>query len=54
MTGEDYRNAVISAAQISMELTSTLDENEQVLFEEYGNVYEKIVQYESANKILNS
>ena len=46
MSDTEYRNAVISAAKIAIELSKTLDEYQQDLFEEYGNMYEIIVQYE--------
>ena len=50
MSDVEYRNAVISAAEIAIELSKTLDEYQQDLFEEYGNMYEKIVQYETLLK----
>ena len=50
MSDVEYRNAVISAAEIAVELSKTLDEYQQDLFEEYGNMYEKIVQYEALLK----
>ncbi len=50
MSVEEYRNAVIRAAQISVELSAMLDERGQDLFEEYGNTYEEIVRHETANK----
>ena len=46
MTKQEYHDAVYYAAEISEELTLMLSERGQDLFEEYVNVYEKILKYE--------
>ena len=46
MTEQEYHEAIYYAAEISRELTMLLSERGQDLFEEYVNVYEKIIKYE--------
>ena len=46
MTEKEYHEAIYRAAEISKELTLMLNERGQDLFEEYVNVYEKIIIYE--------
>ena len=46
MTDKEYHEAVHCAAEISKVLTLILDECGQNLFEEYVNIYEKIIKYE--------
>ena len=46
MTEKEYHEAIYRAAEISKELTMLLGECGQDLFEEYVNVYEKIIIYE--------
>ena len=45
MTEAEYHDAFYYASEISKELTMLLDERGQDLFEEYVNVYEKILRY---------
>ncbi len=47
MTQEEYKNAIYCAAEISKELTLMLNQHGMDLFEAYGNVYERIVKYET-------
>lgn len=48
MSYEEYRTAVLCAAQISELMNKHLDDTLLDLFERYGNLYEKIVRYETA------
>ena len=50
MSVQEYHAAVLQAAQVSKLLTMMLNEEAQELFEQYGYLYESIVQYECVNR----
>lgn len=50
MSVQEYHAAVLQATQVSKLLTMMLNEEAQELFEQYGNLYESIVQYECVNR----
>ncbi len=50
-TKEDYNAAILQAARISERLTRKLDEEGQDLFEEYCELYAKMLDYERTQKL---
>ncbi|MEE1012842.1 MAG: hypothetical protein U0L92_00805 [Clostridia bacterium] len=50
MSVQEYHAAILQAAEISRLLATMLDEEAQELFEQYGNLYESIVQHECVNR----
>ena len=47
MTDQEYKRSLALLAQLSERLTASLTEQEQELFEDYGNTLEKVIRYES-------
>ena len=52
MTKEEYWNKVHRMAEVSRLLTLKLDEEGQDLFEEYGNLWEEVVKYDTIQKLI--
>ena len=52
MTKEEYWDKVHRMAEVSRLLTLQLDEEGQNLFEEYGNLWEEVVKYDTIEKLI--
>ncbi|MEE1013502.1 MAG: hypothetical protein U0L92_04220 [Clostridia bacterium] len=51
MSVQEYHAAILQAAEVSRLLATMLDEEAQELFEQYVNLYERIVRYECVNRV---
>lgn len=54
MTKEEYWDKVHRMAEVSRLLTLKLDEDGQDLFEEYGNLWEEVVRYDTLKNLYLS
>ena len=52
MTAEEYWGKVHRMAEVSRLLTLKLDEEGQDLFEEYGNLWEEMVEYQTRQNLI--